>query len=316
MGAVAELDAAGITGTRLRRDYARSRALNAHHGRTYYLATRVLPPARRPAIHALYGFARWVDDMVDEPESGQTTQQSAAILDDVDNDLAAALSGGDAREPPVRALADTAHRYAIPREYFTAFMSSMRADLTVTGYTNYAELEHYMHGSAAVIGLQVLPVLGTVAPRAEAEPHAAALGVAFQLTNFLRDVAEDLDRGRIYLPTDILDRHGVGRELLLHCRRTGVPDPRVRRALAELTALNRAVYRQAEPGCALLCPVARPCVETALRLYRGILDEIEEANYDVWSRRHRVGRSQRVRIAVPALGRALAARWVTSKPAQ
>ncbi|MDT0300911.1 phytoene/squalene synthase family protein [Streptomonospora wellingtoniae] len=306
--AAAELDAAGITDTALRRDYACSRALHARHGRTYYLATRILPAGRRPGVHALYGFARWVDDMIDEPEPGQTTEHSAVLLDGVERDLDAALAGSRAQAPPVRALADTARRYSIPAEYFAAFMRSMRADLTVTDYADYAELSDYMYGSAAVIGLQVLPVLGTVVPRSEAAPHAAALGTAFQLTNFLRDLAEDLDRGRVYLPADVLARHGVDRGLLMRCRRTRVQDARVRRALADVVALNRAVYREAEPGCAMLSAVARPCVETALLLYRGILDEIEEADYDVWSRRHRVARSRRVRTAVPALARALAAR--------
>ncbi|QVQ54257.1 phytoene/squalene synthase family protein [Spiractinospora alimapuensis] len=308
MGTVSELDAAGITGVALRRDYACSRALHARHGRTYYLATRVLPAARRPAVHALYGFARWVDDMVDEAPPECPPEERAAVLDAVERDLRAALSGGHARAAPVRALVDTVRRYAIAHEYFIAFMRSMRTDLTVTDYANYDELLDYMHGSAAVIGLQVLPVLGTVVPRAEAEPHAAALGVAFQLTNFLRDVAGDLDRGRIYLPADVLDRHGVDRDLLLRCRHTGTQDPRVRRALAELSALNREIYREAEPGCAMLAPVARLCVETALRLYEGILDEIETADYDVWSGRHRVARSRRLRIALPALSRALATR--------
>ncbi|WP_017597320.1 phytoene/squalene synthase family protein [Nocardiopsis lucentensis] len=308
MGTAFELDAAGITGAALRRDYAASRALHARHGRTYYLATRVLPPERRPAVHALYGFARWVDDIVDEPAPGQTAERTAALLDGVERELDAAMAGGHARAPQVRSLADTARRYAIPQEYFTAFMASMRADLTVTDYADYAALSGYMYGSAAVIGLQVLPVLGTVVPRSEAEPHAAALGTAFQLTNFLRDVAEDLDRDRIYLPADVLARHGVDRELLRHCRRRRSQDGHVREALAELVDLNRAVYREAEPGCAMLSPVARPCVETALHLYRGILDRIEEADYDVWSRRHRVPRAQRARVAVPALGRALMAR--------
>ncbi|WP_198659293.1 phytoene/squalene synthase family protein [Nocardiopsis sp. FIRDI 009] len=308
MGTAFELDAAGVTGSALRRDYAVSRALHARHGRTYYLATRVLPPGRRPAVHALYGFARWVDDIVDEPAPGQTAEHTAALLDEVERELDAAMTGGHARVPQVRALADTARRHAIPQEYFTAFMGSMRADLTVTDYADHAELDAYMYGSAAVIGLQVLPVLGTVVPRSEAEPHAAALGVAFQLTNFLRDVAEDLDRDRVYLPADVLARHGVDRELLAYCRRRRSQDGRVREALAELVELNRAVYREAEPGCAMLSPVARPCVETALRLYRGILDRIEEADYDVWSRRHRVPRARRVRVAVPALGRALTAR--------
>lgn len=333
MGTVAELDAAGITGDGLRAAYAESRKLHEQHGRTYFLATRVLPAGRRPAIHALYGFARWVDDVVDDdapsdalpdaPSNGPdgasddrrrewSAQRRRAVVDAVEEDLAAAFTGKHASRPVVRALADTADRYAIPQQYFTAFLASMRSDLTVTDYADLGELRAYMYGSAAVIGLQVLPVLGTVAPRAEAAPHAAALGEAFQLTNFLRDVAEDLDRGRVYLPGDVLAAHGADRELLLHCRRTHRQDPRVRKALAELGEINRALYRDAEPGCPMLSPAARPCVETALRLYRGILDEIEEADYDVWTRRHRVPRARKARVAVPALGRALLARSVGS----
>ncbi|MFD0774533.1 phytoene/squalene synthase family protein [Streptomonospora algeriensis] len=313
MGTAAELDAAGITDPALRWDYARCRVLHAHHGRTYYLATRVLPAARRPAVHALYGFARWIDDVVDGPGADGAppdTRQRRARIDALESDVEAALedAGHTAAEPVVRALADTARRYDIPAGYFRAFMASMRADLTVGHYATYADLRGYMYGSAQVIGLQMLPVLGTVVPLAQAAPHAAALGEAFQLTNFLRDVAEDLDRGRVYLPQEVLAAHGVDRGLLEHCSATRTQDPRVRAALAECAAINREVYRCAEPGCAMLDPVARPCIRTALLLYRGILDEIEAADFDVWTRRHRVPDSRRLRIALPQLGRVLAAR--------
>ncbi|WP_082127214.1 phytoene/squalene synthase family protein, partial [Allosalinactinospora lopnorensis] len=310
MGTTAELDAAGITGAGLRSCYAHCRVLHARHGRTYYLATRVLPPARRPAVHALYGFARWVDDVVDDP--GLTAPRRLATIDAAQEDLRTALRTGSARWPVVRALADTAGRYGICEEYFTAFLGSMRADLTVTDYPTYGDLREYMYGSAAVIGLELLPVLGSVVPRAEAAPHAAALGEAFQLTNFLRDVAEDLERGRVYLPGDVLAAHGADRDLLEHCRRTRRQDPRVRAALAETARITRGVYREAEPGIAMLSPAARPCVATAFRLYRGILDEIEAADYDVWTRRHRVSRARKAGVALPALGRALAARARTA----
>ncbi|WP_186355762.1 phytoene/squalene synthase family protein [Streptomonospora sp. PA3] len=313
MGTAAELDAAGIADPGLRDAYTRCRALHARHGRTYYLATRVLPAARRPAVHALYGFARWVDDVVDGPGGdGEPpgTGQRRRRIDAIEAEVAAALADAEhtSGEPVVRALADTAHRYAIPARYFRAFMASMRADLTVGHYATYADLRGYMYGSAQVIGLQLLPVLGTVVPRQRAAPHAAALGEAFQLTNFLRDVAEDLDRGRVYVPQDVLAAHGADRALLEHCRATRAQDPRVRAALAECAAINRRIYRRAEPGCAMLDPVSRPCISTALLLYRGILDEIEAADFDVWTRRHRVPNSRRMRVALPALGRALTAR--------
>jgi phytoene synthase len=165
-----------------------------------------------------------------------------------------------------------------------------------------------------VIGLQMLPILGTLVPRAQAEPPAAALGVAFQLTNFLRDVGEDLDRGRVYLPRDELAAFGVDRELLAWCRRTRRGDPRVRRALAHLVAHTRGTYRRAEPGIAMLEPVSRACVGCAFTLYRGILDEIEAAGYDVLHRRVAVSNRRRAAVALPGLGRALVAR-VRSRPA-
>lgn len=206
------------------------------------------------------------------------------------------------------AVVDTALRYSIEHRHFEDFIASMRMDLEVADYASFADLMRYVHGSAAVIGLQVLPVLGHVVPRAEAEPHAAALGVAFQVTNFLRDVGEDLDRGRVYLPTDELAAFGVDRELLSWCRRSGRPDSRVRRALAHLVAHTRAVYRRAAPGIPMLAPVSRPCVATAFALYGGILDEIAAAGYDVLSRRVAVSGSRRLAVALPALARALTAR--------
>ncbi|RNL85310.1 phytoene/squalene synthase family protein [Halostreptopolyspora alba] len=309
--ATAELDAAGIAPARLRRDYLLCRDLHGHHGRTYYTATRVLPPARRPGIHALYGFARWVDDIVDDPEPGTTLADQRARLDTIGHDLGRALEGNEPHEPVLRALAHTAHRYELPAAHFRAFMASMRMDLTVTSYRDLAQLRRYMYGSAAVIGLQVLPLLGTVVPRERAAPHAAALGEAFQLTNFLRDVAEDLRRGRLYLPADVLAAHGVDRPLLEHCAHNRTNDPRVRAAVAEMVEINHGLYRRAEPGIAMLEPVARPCVATAFRLYRAILDEIADAGHDVWNGRHRVSDTRKMAAAAPALARAL---WARSGP--
>jgi phytoene synthase len=166
----------------------------------------------------------------------------------------------------------------------------------------------YVHGSAEVIGLQVLPVLGTVVPVTQAAPYAAALGKAFQLTNFLRDVGEDLDRGRVYLPADELAAFGVDRALLEWCRARRTTDPRVRAALADQHARTREDYTAARAGVAMLAPVSRPCVATALSLYSQILDRIEDCGFAVFARRARVGRLRRVQVAGPALAQALWAR--------
>lgn len=303
-----ELDAAGITEPALRAAYTQCRRLNARHGKTYFLATRLLPVERRPAVHALYGFARWADDIVDSLDAGIPPHRRAADLAALHERLQRGLRDGDSAEPVVLALADTARRYAIDHGHFADFMASMRSDLEVTDYATYDDLYAYMHGSAAVIGLQMLPVLGSVVPREEAAPHAAALGVAFQLTNFLRDVGEDLDRGRVYLPADLLRAHGVDRGLLHWSRSTGRRDPRITEAFRAFEDLTRGVYREAAPGIAMLEPVSRPCIRTAFVLYGGILDAVAADGYAVLHRRAVVPRRRRAAVAADGLVRLAAAR--------
>lgn len=310
-----ELDAAGITDPALRAAYRTCRRLNAHHGKTYFLATRLLPIERRPAVHALYGFARWADDIVDDLGSDAGVEERAAALRALREEVHAALNGSGADRPVVAALAHTVRRYGIDPTYFDDFLDSMLADLAVTDYATYADLRRYMHGSAAVIGLQMLPVLGTVTQPEEAAPHAAALGIAFQLTNFLRDVGEDLDRGRVYLPADLLAAHGVDRDLLTWSRRTGGRDPRITRALRAAADLTREVYRQAAPGIAMLDPLARPCIRTAFILYRDILQAIEADGYRAVHARAVVSRRRRASVALTGLAETLAARTTAASRA-
>ncbi len=247
------------------------------------------------------------DEVVDNPAPGT---DPAAALDEVAVMVARVFDGGTPADPVLTALADTVRRHSLDRELFDAFLRSMTMDLKITEYATYADLREYVHGSAEVIGLQMLPVFGTVVPVAEAVPGAAALGEAFQLTNFLRDVGEDLDRGRLYLPTEELAAFGVDRELLEWSRARGLPDRRVRRALAVAVARNRAVYRRAEAGIPLLREESRDCVRTALVLYEGILDEIEALGYDVLNTRAVVPRRRRLGVALP---RMLASAWSNSR---
>ncbi|WP_409182181.1 phytoene/squalene synthase family protein [Amycolatopsis sp. VS8301801F10] len=303
---MSELDAAGIAEPALRAAYTECRRINAHHGRTFFLATRLLPARARPAAHALYGFARMADELVDNPEPGT---DPAVALDKVAGLVDEVYDGRVPADPVLAALADTVRRYDLGRDLVDAFLHSMRMDLTVAEYATYADLAEYIYGSACVIGLQMLPVFGTLVPLEEAAPSAAALGEAFQLTNFLRDVGEDLDRGRLYLPTEELAAFGVDRAVLLDAWRSARPDPRVRAALAVAVSRTRAVYRRAEAGIPLLRPESRPCVQTAITLYEGILDEIEAMDYAVLNRRAVVGKGRRLAVAVPALvRRAMASR--------
>ncbi|MCZ4124615.1 phytoene/squalene synthase family protein [Streptomyces sp. H39-S7] len=303
-----ELDAAAITDPVLRAAFDRCRRLNARHGKTYFLATRLLPGSRRPAVHALYGFARLADDIVDDLAAPRAPGDRGQRLRDLSQDLHAAMDGGPGCHPVVTAVAHTAHRYRIPHRYFDDFLTSMRSDLTVTDYGTLEALRGYMHGSAAVIGLQMLPVLGHTAPRDEAAPYAAALGEAFQLTNFIRDVGEDLDRDRVYLPADLLAADGVDRELLLWSRRTGRRDRRITRALRSAAALTRRFYAQAAPGLDMLEPVSRPCVRTAFVLYGDILDAVARDGYASVHRRSAVPLTRRAAVAATGLARIAAAR--------
>ncbi|MFE7801843.1 phytoene/squalene synthase family protein [Nocardia sp. NPDC057440] len=305
--------------------YRECRRIAAAHGRTYFLATRLLSAERRPAVHALYAFARTVDDIVDhtdaiegtlDPVATARVEDCAGLLDRIEKQLRSRLEGnplpeqiGEQRDRVLLALTDTIERYDIAHQHFWTFMDAMRMDIAGTPpyrdrYATMAELREYMRGSAAAIGLQLLPVLGTVVPVAEAEPAAAALGEAFQLTNFLRDVAEDLGRGRVYLPADELAAFGADHDLLIHCHRTGRTDQRVRRALAHLIAVNRDIYRAADRGIDLLEPRVRPAIRTASTLYAGILDQIEHADYAIFRSRAVVPQRHRLRVAALEFGAA------------
>lgn len=297
-----ELDAAGITDPHLRESYERCRQLNAHHGKTYYLATMLLPPEKRPFVHALYGFARYADEIVDDLESTLTDAQRAEWLGSWEQGFLEDIERGWSDDPVCMALVDTVHRWSIPREHFTAFLHSMTMDLTVTEYRTYDDLYEYVYGSAAVIGLQMVPILEPSSP--EAYDRATDLGVAFQLANFIRDVGEDLDRGRVYLPLEELEAFGVTRDDL----ERRVATPAIKAALAEQVARVRMLEDRSRPGIDMLHPASRDCINAARVLYCGIVDEVERQDYDVFARRATVPMRRRLAVAGPAWARAVRAR--------
>jgi len=297
-----ELVAAGITDPALQASYQRCRRLNAEHGKTYFLATRLLPAAKRPFVHALYGLARYADEIVDTIDPAFTAQQRADALGRWSDRFLADLTRGHSEDPVAAAAVDTAVRWAIPTVHFEAFFHSMRMDLTVESYQTYEDLTEYVYGSAAVIGLQMVPILE---PRSDrAYEHARDLGIAFQLANFIRDVGEDLLRGRIYLPLRELAAHGVT-PADVRARRV---DDNWREALADQIGRVRQLQARANPGIGMLAPDSQPCIAAASELYCGIVDEVEANDYDVFTRRATVAWSRRLAVAVPAAVRALRAR--------
>lgn len=297
-----ELTAAGITDPQLRASYEECKRLNALHGKTYYLATLLLPKAKRPFVHALYGFARYADEIVDDLASTLSDAEKAAQLKTWGQSVLSGLESRESNDQVGRALIDTVNRFAIPREHFVAFLHSMTMDLTVTEYANYEALMEYVYGSAAVIGLEMVPILGALSEAAY-EP-AEKLGVAFQLANFIRDVGEDLDRGRVYLPQDELAQFGVDREMLAARKLT----PEITAALKFQIERVRQLQREAAPGILQLEPASRPCIEAASELYCGIVDEVEAIGYDIFNKRAKTSTGRRMRVAGKAYVKAIAAR--------
>ncbi|MEZ5406540.1 MAG: phytoene/squalene synthase family protein [Acidimicrobiales bacterium] len=268
--------------------YERNRRLLRTHGTTYYWATLGLPAPSRPHVHALYGLCRLADDEVD---LGADPDDAARRLDALEGALYDGLARGATSHPSLKAVVFTARAYGLPVDAFTRFFRSMRTDLTVSRYRDYDELSGYMDGSAAVIGELMLPILEPVDPAA-AFGGARDLGVAFQLTNFLRDVGEDLDRGRIYFPRDELIEFGVD------------PDLSTRRVDDAWRAFCRfqiermqALYRSADEAIALLPPRSAGAIRTARVLYAEILDRVAANDFDVFTQRARVPLPRKLAVA-------------------
>lgn len=296
-GAVGKADGRTLTAA-----YERCRRLHARHGKTYYRAALLLPAWKRRHVYALYGFARYADEIVDDLGSTDSAREKAAALDALGDRLFAGLRGEPLDGDPILpAVVHTIRAFAIDHADVEKFLRSMAMDLTVDSYGTYDDLLAYMEGSAAVIGTMMLPILESPDRESAREP-ARQLGLAFQLTNFIRDVGEDLERGRVYLPAADLARYGVTRTDLT----AGVTTPAVRALIAYEIGRAREHYQAALPGIGMLVPSSRPCIKAAYELYGGILEEIEHGGYDVLTRRARVPRRRRLSTAMR--------HWLAARP--
>ena len=276
-------------------DHDLCRRLHRQYGTTYYFATSRFRPAVRRRVHALYGFVRVPDEWVDNPGTGPG-EDPAARLRDYREDLLCALAGGRAGHPALRAFGDVAREVGMGPQEPLLFLDAMTMDLTVARYPTYADLEGYMRGSAAAVGLMMCDVL-----QAGDDPTmraaAKALGDAMQLTNFLRDVGEDAARGRIYLPQDELAAFGVAEDEIL----AGAMSDRFAELAKFQIARARALYATADAGIPLLPPEARKAVRLARVLYARILDCVEERRYDVFGGRARTSRVEKLTVAARVL---------------
>lgn len=245
------------------------------HSRTFHFATGFLAPGVRRAIRSLYGFCRMTDDLVDRHN---------ATVEDVERwRRQVALPSEKQTDPVLISWAATRDEFGIDRRYEQELIDGVRMDLTEHSYATWEDLKRYCYLVASTVGLLSLPVLG-LAPGADpktAERLAIQLGIALQLTNILRDVGEDAERGRVYLPLEDLAAHNLTAQDIFH----RVLDSRFESLMKFEIRRTRSIYLEALPGIALLSRDVRLAVETAALLYRSILDEIENLHYDVFSHR-------------------------------
>ena len=256
--------------------------ITRRHSRSFFISSQFLPPDKRLAIRALYAFCRTSDDLVDQPEHDATQA------------LAAWVAQVHAPQPPadnavLLAWNDTLERYRVPPSLPDELLAGIAMDLTVSRYPTFDELWLYCYRVASVVGLISMHIIGH---REGASSYAIKLGVALQLTNILRDVGEDAQRGRVYLPLEDLDRFGLTDDDILNGRR----DSAFRALMRFETERAHALYEESWPGIALLNADGRLAIGAAAQIYRGILGKIQAMDYDVFQRRAFVPMSRKLLI--------------------
>lgn len=274
-------------GTDLDAAYAACDRVTEENSRSFSLASRFLPEEKRRAVRALYAFCRFTDDIVDLETEGRTQllqewRSRVSTNHFLEND------------DIVNGWLDTRIRYHIPTKYIEQFLDGVARDLDPVSYDSFDELAQYCYGVASTVGLMSMAIVGYTGH--DAVPYAVRLGIALQMTNILRDVAEDWQRGRIYLPQDELDAFNISRSDLVHSIETGAYGEDWRAFMRFQIERTRRLYAEAWPGIAELHPDGRFAIAAAADLYAGILDDIEAHDYDVFSRRAHVSDWKKLRM--------------------
>jgi phytoene synthase len=263
----------------LRESYRHCRRIHRRHDPTYYWATRRLPGELRPAVHAVYAFVRVTDEIVDGPRRPKDPAARRAALDRWELMLGDALRGaGGHAHPVVAALADAGHRHGLPLGELRLYFDSMRKDAEPVRVQTWDELERYMQGSAGSVGRILAALLGVPAERRD---EFASLALAFQLTNFVRDVREDWDLDRVYLPAEDLQQFGVSVDQIERRELT----PGFRRLVALEVERARSLFRASAPAADVVAPGVRRAMRLARSVYLGVLDRTERLDFDVLRRR-------------------------------
>ncbi|MBI1899319.1 MAG: phytoene/squalene synthase family protein [Acidobacteria bacterium] len=273
--------------TPLAQSYEYCRRVARARARNFYYSFLLLPKPRRDAMCAIYAFMRTCDDLSDDPALA-----GREPLAEWRSELERALAGEPGTHPCWPAFADTVRRYSIPHEYFRDMLDGVSGDLDAREFATFADLRQYCYRVASVVGLVTVHIFGFDSPRAL--ELAETCGVAFQLTNILRDVKEDAGRGRLYLPREDLERFGLTRETLCSAL------PQFRALMQFEVARTRKLYEQSRPLIGMVSPATRPALWALIEIYRRLLDRIERSNYDVLTRRVRLPAWEKAWIVVRA----------------
>lgn len=278
--------------------YEHCRVLTRAQARNFYYGFITLPPARRRAIYAVYAFCRLCDDAADDSddpvEQLQRVGHQRRLLDQ-------ALDG-DPRGPVYTALADATGRFSIPGRYLREIVDGVEMDATTTRYRTFAELERYCYRVASCVGLVCLEIFGYRDPGARR--HAIDLGMAMQLTNILRDIAEDAGRGRIYIPLEDLDRFRLGESEIL----AGSTSERFRSLMRFQVERARAYFETARGLLPLLPVFSRACPALLEATYSRLLERIEDRQYDVYRGRVSLGTAEKLLLVARIWPKVLAPR--------
>ena len=284
--------------------YTVCRGIARREAKNFYYAFVALPKPKRNAICAIYAFMRQADDLADDESLAIAARR--AKLNAWTAAWHAASAGGVVADPVFIAARDATARYSIPASLLDELVAGVTMDIDATHghvldtYATFDELYRYCYLVASVVGLVCIRIFGYTDPRAE--KLAEETGIAFQLTNILRDVAEDAERNRVYLPLEDLKQHGVSIDSLLHHAKGTPPTPAQRALLADMAARAERYYGSADQLLPLVDKDSRPALQVLVRIYHRLLDRIEAADFDVFSQRASVPAFEKLRI----LGRGMA----------
>lgn len=276
--------------TQLQESYRYCTRVSRTCARNFYFGFLMLPQEKRRSLCAIYAFMRACDDAVDDAPPCERPQRLRAVRDTLED----ALAGDTSAAPYLPAFRDAVRRHHIPAEHFRALLTGAEMDLSITRYPTFESLHRYCYHVASVVGLVCLHVFGF--EDEAARQYAEDCGVAFQLTNILRDLREDAELGRVYLPQEDLERFGYSEAELL----AGVRDDRFRALMRFEVERARSFYRSADHLIPLVAPKSRACLATMMGIYERLLDRLEESDFDVFSRRVHLSLLEKVGILLRA----------------